>query len=138
MYPLQLYRPGGTHTFDNHMQQTKDWMKKYPPDSRFPSTPPRPSRKNCESTARPPSGIVSTAIRHHTHRPIPRQPAREISCGQESTSQHVLLTYPNFQDARNDILPLARPALASPRPSEMASPTRYQMLMTSTLEGSLA
>ena len=38
-------------------------------------------------------------------------PPGKCSCSQDRTSQHVLLTCTNFREARNNMLPLARPGI---------------------------
>ena len=89
-------------------QQTKDWRKKCPPDPHFPIHPsttfPKELRKHSPTSLRALSQLQSGTTPTD---PYPSDPPGRCPCGQDRTSQHILLTCPNFQEARNDILPHA-------------------------------
>ena len=100
---LHVLAPG------NDCQQTKDWMK-CPPDPCFPIHPsttfPKELRKHSPASLRALFQLQSGTIPTD---PYPSNPPRRCSCGQDRTSQQVLLACPNFRGARHDILPLSRP-----------------------------
>ena len=93
-------------------QHTRDWTKQYPPDPSFPINPPtifpKELPKHSPASLRALFQLQSATTPTD---PYPSNPPRRCSCGQDRTPQHVLLSCPNYREARNDTLPLTRPGI---------------------------